>query len=114
MSIIDTFKGFFGGKKSDKDKQQAQPNANALAAPAERQAAPTFETEARQAALRDLAGDSGGADATAATRDAFAPRQQEPPRERSGGAITPSELNEHDRTRNQFRSMFSNTAPRRY
>jgi hypothetical protein len=102
MSIIDTFKGFFGGKKSDKDKQQAQPNANALAAPAERQAAPTFETEARQAALRDLSGDSGGADATAATREAFAPRQAQ------------ASPNEHDRTRDQFRSMFSNTAPRRY
>jgi hypothetical protein len=102
MSIIDTFKGFFGGKKS---KNQAQPEAadkNALAAPAERQAAPTFETEARQAALRDLAGDSGGADATAATRDAFAPRQAQ------------ASPNEHDRTRDQFRSMFSNTAPRRY
>lgn len=99
--FVALFQGLRNKNKDRKDPESEPRDRNALATPAERQPMPTYETDARRAALRDLSGDSDGQDMVNATRQAFAPQQTQAP-------------NEHDATRNRFRSMFANTAPRRY
>lgn len=108
--FIALFQGLKNKNKDRKDAESEPRDRNALATPAERQAMPTYETDARKAALRDLSGDGTGDD----TRAAFSGLQMQqpqaqPPRETSGAAMS-----EHEAARARMRSMFSNTAPRRY